>query len=149
MLVTKTFKFDMAHRLPKHTGKCQNIHGHTYQIDVKVSGELDKTKDSPSEGMVIDFSMLKHIVKTFIDRYLDHYYLSYSGDTEVIKFMQEQGFAVTIVDFIPTAENMAKWVYNNISTVLTEQCDAVLLYSVKVWETPTSYAEYFKPITKL
>ena len=56
MLITKEFTFDAAHKLDWHQGKCKNLHGHTYKLQVTVVGELNKN------GIVIDFGDLKNIV---------------------------------------------------------------------------------------
>jgi 6-pyruvoyltetrahydropterin/6-carboxytetrahydropterin synthase len=68
--VTRTFTFDAAHQLPWHTGKCRNLHGHTYRLEVTVEGPLNE------DGIVIDFSDLAKVVRsTITDRY-DHRYLN-------------------------------------------------------------------------
>lgn len=70
MKITKIFTFDSAHRLPWHKGKCFDLHGHTYKLEVTVEGPLDKN------GIVIDFGDLKKIVKKeILDKY-DHKYLN-------------------------------------------------------------------------
>lgn len=143
MLVTKEFTFDMGHRLPNHNGKCRNIHGHTYKLQVTVEGNAEgKVPGASDEGMVIDFSDLKKIVKGFIDEHLDHFYMSYGGDTEIVDFIKSQGYALTVVDFVPTAENMVKWLWNDFEPKFSTL--NVALHSIKLWETPTSFAELTK-----
>ena len=132
MLVTKTFTFDMAHRLTEHKAKCWNIHGHTYKLEVTLMGKLK------ANGMVIDYTDLKNVVNEFIDENLDHKYLSNSADEEVIKFMQKSKFALTVVDFEPTAENMVEWIFDELKDKFGA---GVQVYAIKLWETPTSSAE--------
>jgi 6-pyruvoyltetrahydropterin/6-carboxytetrahydropterin synthase len=141
MLITKEFTFDMAHRLPNHAGKCWNIHGHTYKMQVTIKGEVGASEGSHLEGMVLDFSEVKHHVKKFIDNHLDHYYLSDSRDTLVTDFLVKNKFAVTAVNFVPTAENMAEWIFNKLDSEFKTYF-GVELYSIKIWETPTSFAEF-------
>lgn len=87
MKITKIFTFDSAHRLSWHKGKCSNLHGHTYKLEVTVEGLLDEN------GIVIDFGDLKKIVKKeILDKY-DHQDLNKFWDN-------------------PTAENMALDFYN-------------------------------------
>lgn len=90
MQVTKKFTFDSAHKLLNYKGKCKNLHGHTYMLNVTVSGDIDK-----KSGMVIDFVDLKRIVNKKIIDILDHNMLN-----EVI----EQ----------PTAENLAVWIWDQL-----------------------------------
>ena len=70
--VTKKFKFETGHALYGHDGKCKNIHGHSYQLEVTVQGKPIADKNNPKYGMVIDFSDLKEIVKKEIVDEFDH-----------------------------------------------------------------------------
>ena len=114
MRVGKTFTFDAAHRLPEYDGKCQNLHGHTYTVEIVLAGCV---RDG---GMVLDFSRLKDIVDARVISVLDHAYLN---DVPGLK--------------VPTAENICSWIW-----VQLHACKELRfkLRSVKVWETPTSYA---------
>lgn len=112
LFVSKEFSFDAAHNLVKYHGKCENLHGHTYKLVVTVAGEKD------DEGMVIDFSELKKIVKDNVLNILDHSYIN-----DII----EQ----------PSAENIAEWIWNKISSKLNS--NRYFLYEIKLYETPTSY----------
>lgn len=109
--VTKIFTFDAAHHLPFHKGKCKNLHGHTYKLEVTVGGELDEN------GLVIDFGDLKKIVSENIIEKYDHKNLN---------------------DFFkhPTAEIMV----GSIALELAKTFPGVK--KVRLWETPTSYAEW-------
>ena len=86
MRVTKIFSFDSAHQLHGHSGKCANLHGHTYRLEVTVEGPVN------GEGMVVDFYDLKQIVEERVIRKLDHTFIN---------------------DIIPvsTAENIVQWVW--------------------------------------
>ena len=63
--VTKEFPFEMAHVLWNYDGPCKNVHGHSYRLFVTLSGFPTDNKDNPKNGMVIDFSDLKSIVKKY------------------------------------------------------------------------------------
>lgn len=89
MLVTKEFSFDSAHYLPDYHGKCENMHGHTYKLQVTVEGEVQP------DGMVIDFVKLKEIVKNKVIDKLDHKILN-----EIIAN--------------PSAENTAIWIWEQL-----------------------------------
>ncbi len=112
MRVSKVFSFDSAHFLPAYHGKCEALHGHTYRLVVTVAGVPDP------EGMVIDFIFLKKIVQEEVLSVLDHSLLN---------------------DILPqpTAENIAKWIWNRISEKV--RSDQAALFEIEVWETPTSY----------
>lgn len=70
MRVTKIVKFDAAHRLPNYQGKCANLHGHTWTLEVSAEGKRD-----PISGMVMDFSEMQTFLEPIIAR-LDHGFLN-------------------------------------------------------------------------
>ena len=68
--VTRTFTFEAAHQLPWHEGKCRNLHGHSYRLEVTVDGPIGE------QGIVVDFADIKRVVeRDVVDRY-DHRYLN-------------------------------------------------------------------------
>ena len=115
MILIKEFEFDSAHFLPSYNGKCEVLHGHTYKMVIKLEGYPD------SEGMIIDFIELKHIVKKEIVDLLDH---------TCLNDIFEQ----------PSAENIAIWVWNKLDGLLKRENCA--LYEVEIWETKTSGVVY-------
>lgn len=120
--LTKSFTFDAAHFLPNHKGKCSNMHGHTYKLEVTVVRENGKLMESGSdEGMVIDFSDLKTIVKAEVIDKVDHTVLN------------------EVFSFRTTAENMAAHIFG----VLTDKLQplGVKVEKIKLWETPDSCVE--------
>lgn len=120
--VTKSFSFDAAHFLPNHKGKCSNMHGHTYKLEVTVMRNNGQLMDEGSdEGMVIDFSDLKSIVKSEVIDKVDH------------KVLNE------IFPFRTTAENMAAYIFEVLDKSL--QPLGVKVERIKLWETPDSCAE--------
>ena len=72
---TKLFTFEAAHQLPKHSGKCARLHGHSYRLEVTVVGDIIKEEGS-SEGMVVDFADLSKIVEKEIIEQWDHQFLN-------------------------------------------------------------------------
>jgi len=144
MLITKEMEIDMAHRIPSHKSKCRSLHGHRYKIEVGVDDKL--IEEGSSEGMVIDFGDLKWVMAEEIDKKYDHNAIFYRYDP-IIKIIDiispYQPKTPIIVDFIPTAENLAKhWFY-----LLKFKLEAkgVKIKHVKVWETPTSTAIFLAP----
>lgn len=143
MLITKIIEIDMGHRVPNHKSKCRNLHGHRYRIDVGVDDKVITTKGASDEGMVIDFSDLKQIIMEQIDERFDHGFCMYRKDDFATTFLDEfvpTGQKIIFVDFIPTAENLAKHWFNILKSAL--EARDIKLKHVRVWETPTSMAFY-------
>jgi len=118
--VTVQQTFAAGHALRNYRGKCENVHGHNYRIEVKVQGEqLD------SIGLLVDFVELKRVMKGVID-YLDHQFINDLHPFDKVN---------------PSAENIAKFFHDRISEGL-ETDNPVTVAEVKVWETDTSSAVY-------
>jgi len=118
--VTIEETFAAGHALRNYRGKCENVHGHNYRCQVTVEGEqLD------SIGLLVDFVELKRVVHSVLDR-LDHQWLN-----DYPPFNQIN----------PSAENMAKYIYDEIHQGLGPR-DGVRLALVKLWETDTASAIY-------
>lgn len=142
MLITKTIEIDMGHRVPNHKSKCRNLHGHRYKIEVGVDDKVITMPDVSSEGMVIDFGDLKEIMMKEIDDKYDHAFCICSGDDLYVDFhnYRENGMKIIFVDFIPTAENLAKHWFKLLKQKLDKK--RIAISHVKVWETPNSTALY-------
>ena len=128
--------FDSAHFLSGYAGKCANIHGHRWRVEVEVQSKT-LVKDGQLDGMVIDFGDLKKDVKAMADSY-DHA-LIIQKDTmreATLSCLKQDGFNIIVVDFRPTAENFAAFFFKLMKTKG---------YDVKrttVYETPTNSASY-------
>lgn len=144
--VCKTFTVESGHMLSKHPGACRYPHGHTRTIEVVVSSaRLD------SNEMVLDFKALKLAVREYIER-LDHAMAVNSADP--LREAMERVHPDSLIVFEgqdPTTEVLAKDIYDYTACVLRDgfgQGDyrispgAVELERVRVWETPSSWAEY-------
>jgi 6-pyruvoyltetrahydropterin/6-carboxytetrahydropterin synthase len=96
------------------------------------------------EGMVIDFADIKKISNKFIQDRLDHAFMVWDKDEELIKFFNmSKGHKPVIVPFTPTAENVAAYIFNELNNKFKDVYNTGLhLDSVKLWETPTSYVLY-------
>lgn len=92
------------------------MHGHTYFLEVTVSGVIDR-----KTGMIVDFEDIKRVVKDAVLDKLDHQYIN-----DIIK--------------IPTAENIVQWIWGVLSEKLKKY--NVELYMLKLWETPSSFVTY-------
>ncbi len=136
--VSKAFDFESAHALDGYDGKCKDIHGHSYHLIVTVIGSPIEDKDHIKQGMVIDFSDLKKIVKeNIVDRF-DHA-LILKEDSR-FRGIENKMQKVIYTDYQPTCENM---VIDFAHTILPLLPDNVGLHNLKLRETGNSYAEWY------
>ncbi|MDQ2872160.1 MAG: 6-carboxytetrahydropterin synthase QueD [Candidatus Eremiobacteraeota bacterium] len=113
MLIRKLFRFEAAHVLPYHPGKCARLHGHSYRLDVAIAGTLQA--EGPARGMIQDFDTVKTIVKRDVVDALDHQHLN-----DVIEN--------------PTCERIVQWIWDRLLPALPGLEELVL------WETSSSCA---------
>jgi len=139
--VTKEFSFEMAHSLSNYDGPCRNIHGHSYRLFVTIAGIPVTDPDNPKNGMVIDFTDLKNIVRKEIIDIFDHA-ITVSKDYDDNKTAVFRGmFGNTVlVNYQPTCENLVTDFAERIKKHLPGR---VRLHSLKLFETATSYAEWY------
>ncbi|MDK9559920.1 6-carboxytetrahydropterin synthase QueD [Gallibacterium anatis] len=136
--VAKEFSFDMAHLLDGHDGKCQNLHGHTYKLQVIVSGETEN--NGAKKGMVIDFADLKRAVNELIISPMDHAFIydqSSERETKIAQLLQQLNSKTFALPVRSTAENLAQFIFQRL-----QENVGFHLHSIRLWETPTSFAEY-------
>lgn len=113
--------FSAAHLLQHYEGKCANLHGHTWLVEVTVSGTtLDRA------GMLVDFGVLKKMLAGILQNY-DHTCLNQAAD-----FKQQN----------PTAENIARQVFRHMAAGLAGSELDVRVCQVRVWESPDAAATY-------
>ncbi|MDX9725780.1 MAG: 6-carboxytetrahydropterin synthase [Bacteroidales bacterium] len=139
--VTKEFTFEMAHALWNYDGPCKNVHGHSYRLFVTLSGSPVDDASDPKNGMVIDFSDLKRIVSEEIVRIFDHAVtVSDNYDPEKLGLLKKMFGNCVIVGYQPTCENLVADFAVRIGRKLPMM---VKLHSLRLYETATSYAEWF------
>jgi 6-pyruvoyltetrahydropterin/6-carboxytetrahydropterin synthase len=138
--ITKEFKFEMAHALMNYNGPCRNIHGHSYYLYVTLIGEPTPQHGASESGMVMDFGQLKKIVRESIVDELDHALLL-NDKTPAEEIAALKNFnKVVLVPFQPTCENLLVDFAARIKPLLPAH---VKLYSMKLCETVTSFAEWY------
>ena len=113
MQIRKQFRFEAAHVLPFHDGKCSRLHGHSYRLEVTVDGPLQAS--GPATGMVLDFDALARIVRVGVIDVLDHRHLN------------------DIIDN-PTSENIVLWMWRRLGAALPQ------LSELTLWETASACA---------
>ena len=139
--VTKEFKFEMAHALWNYDGPCRIVHGHSYRLFVTLSGVPLNEWENPKNGMVIDFTDLKSIVKKEIVDIFDHaVVVSRRFDKEKLEMFVKMFGNTVLVDYQPTCENLVSDFAERIASLMPE---GAKLHSLKLYETATSYAEWY------
>jgi 6-pyruvoyltetrahydropterin/6-carboxytetrahydropterin synthase len=132
MKIAKEFTWEMGHRLSFHSGKCKNLHGHSYKCWIELSGSPN------SNGMVLDYYDLKKIVEPILDE-LDHSFMVYKNDIELINVLEKLNSRFVLVDFETTAENICLYLLNKMkSSNLPGNIHSI---KMRVLETENSYAE--------
>ncbi|MCC7497403.1 MAG: 6-carboxytetrahydropterin synthase QueD [Bryobacterales bacterium] len=120
VVVEKTFA--AGHALRHYKGKCENVHGHNYRVQVTIEGEKLN-----AIGLLVDFVELKRVLMEVVD-YLDHKFLN-----DIPPF----------IELNPSAENMARYFHDEIMKSIERIADVpVRLREVRIWETDTSIAAY-------
>lgn len=143
MKVTKEVTFDSAHMLSNYKGKCENLHGHTYKLQVTVEAPLQR--EGNEECMVLDFNTLKKAIDVVIEAF-DHAIIfseaRYRSDAEnalMLWAVAHRMNYVVISEGKSTSECIAREIKIRLSQRLAEVSTPSI--SVRVWETPTSFAE--------
>ena len=140
--ITKQFNFETGHALYGYDGACKNVHGHSYKLSVTVIGKPSEDRSNVKYGMVIDFSDLKKIVKEEIVDRFDHatVFNETTPHIELAHELANRGHDVILVKYQPTSENMVIDFAGRIKSRLPEN---ILLHSLKLQETETSFAEWY------
>ncbi len=113
--------FSSAHNLKKYKGKCENLHGHNWNVELFLEAlELNE------EGMIMDFVEVKKILNEIIDK-LDHKYINEIPPFDVLN---------------PTSENIAKYIFSEIKPKINPS--TVIVKRVDIWETDSSRASYYE-----
>ena len=160
--ITRRLEIDMGHRVPDHGSKCRNLHGHRYVIEAKCEGPLAEAGEQ--NGMVVDFGFLKRVMVEQIEKPFDHRLCLFRGDPllsnlfgvdlgpkacaalargEVVTDFgpEVDGQALTVVDAVPTAENLAAIWFAQMAPHVELLTDGrARLIAVTVHETPNCMA---------
>ena len=137
---------DTGHRVPNHKSKCRHFHGHRYRFEAEIEGDIVETSGVSEEGMLMDFSDVSKILTVHIHDVVDHAFVVYEGDEEAINLLSglPPEHRTVIVPFIPTAENLAKWAFEQVQPhIRTAYGNALRLVAMHVRETPKSWASWY------
>ena len=137
MVVACKSSFDAAHILWGYKGKCGNLHGHTYKIEVSVSC---KDVDRNEMGMVADYTELKRVLKPIIEKY-DHAFLSGSEDgDQIYRTCMELGLKIKNISGYSTTENIARQIMKELIAVCKEEQYTWYPSTIRLSETDSTYA---------
>ncbi len=133
MKIAKDFRWEMGHRLQCHKGKCFNLHGHSYKLNVEFEGDIND-----ATGMVMDYFDVKDVVGPIVER-LDHSVAVWDKDSALIKVLDELNSRKVVLPFETTAENLCHYFLDEIkNSKLPENIKRV---KIRVCETENTYAE--------
>jgi len=131
--VTREISFCYGHRLLNYDGKCRHLHGHNGRAVLTLAApNLDEL------GMVMDFTRIKQVVSRWVDDTLDHKMLLHRDDP-VLPLLRQLGEPVHVLDVNPTAENIARLIYEYAAA------QGFPVVEVQLWETDTCHASYTGP----
>ena len=137
---------DTGHRVPNHKSKCRHMHGHRYRWEAELEGDVVALGGVSEEGMLMDFSDVSAILNEYIHDVVDHAFIVYEGDKEALVALSHMGdeHRTLIVSFIPTAENLAKWAFEQVEPHISSSYGNFLkLHAFHVRETPKSWASWY------
>jgi 6-pyruvoyltetrahydropterin/6-carboxytetrahydropterin synthase len=127
--IYKEVQFDASHRLLHYEGKCANLHGHRWKVEVWIEGEPDATT-----GILVDYNVIREIIEMF-----DHQIILNAADPMVPCIAQFQRVITTTGD--PTSELLADLIRKDLAEYCRSHQIAATVTRVRVWESPSCYAE--------
>jgi 6-pyruvoyltetrahydropterin/6-carboxytetrahydropterin synthase len=131
--VTREIRFCYGHRLLNYEGKCRHLHGHNGRAVITL-----ETAQVDPLGMAVDFGRIKQVVSAWIDETLDHRMLLHQDDP-VLPLLRRQGEPVYVMDVNPTAENIARLIFDFTAA------QGLPVVEVQLWETDHCCATYTRP----
>lgn len=137
MAITKKFNFESAHRLYGHEGKCRYLHGHSYKLELSISGPLDPLY------RIVDFDVIKSLIGGWINNHLDHNTILHRMDPLVANTNPEVrqfifGREPFLLNNHPTVECMADFLFYQSYKILKPR--GLRVAKIKLWETESNYA---------
>lgn len=136
LTLMRRIRFCSGHRLLLHGGRCENFHGHNYVAEIYVTGDAQD-----EVGRVLDFSVLKQRFKGWLDEHWDHAFLLWDRDENGLAAIRSvEPHRLFVMPYNPTAENMAKYLLEEVAPQVLEGTGARAV-KIVMWETEESYAE--------
>jgi|TARA_B110000967_G_C18625145_1_gene430838 6-pyruvoyltetrahydropterin/6-carboxytetrahydropterin synthase len=121
------------------------MHGHRYRFEVEIEGDTVQESGVSEEGMLMDFSDVSDILMKHVHDVVDHAFIVFEGDLDAKRACEAmgEGHRTVVVPFIPTAENLAKWAFEQVEPhITTAYGNRLRLVAMHVRETPKSTASW-------
>ena len=125
----KEVSFDASHRLLHYKGKCHNLHGHRWKVEIRIAGRVDS-----QTNILVDYNEIKKVVNRF-----DHQIILNESDPMVPRIQEFHPVITTPGD--PTSELLAVVIRDAIEVEFSSRGQDIRVESIRVWESPTCYAE--------
>jgi 6-pyruvoyltetrahydropterin/6-carboxytetrahydropterin synthase len=122
------------------------MHGHRYRFEAEIEGDVVQDSGVSDEGMLMDFSDISEILTVHIHDIVDHAFVVYEHDTQALQALKcmDDTHRTVIVPFIPTAENLAKWAFDQVQPhIVSAYGNKLKLVAMHVRETPKSVATWY------
>ena len=143
--ITRKLEFDAGHRIPNHASKCRNLHGHRYVLECTVTGPLISQAGDSSEGMIVDFGVLKEVMNNTIVNVWDHALLLWIKDPilDGVGLLEVLGpdHKTVLLPCIPTVERLAEYAFSRIEEALLSY--GLTLTHLRLYETPNCWADQY------
>jgi 6-pyruvoyltetrahydropterin/6-carboxytetrahydropterin synthase len=121
------------------------MHGHRYRFEAEIEGDTVQESGVSEEGMLMDFSDVSDILMKHVHDVVDHAFIVFEGDLDAKRACEAmgEGHRTVVVPFIPTAENLAKWAFEQVEPhITTAYGNRLRLVAMHVRETPKSTASW-------
>tara|TARA_B100000767_G_scaffold203245_1_gene190147 strand:+ start:297 stop:668 length:372 start_codon:yes stop_codon:yes gene_type:complete len=122
------------------------MHGHRYRFEAEIEGDVVQERGVSDEGMLMDFSDVSEILTLHVHDIIDHAFVVYEHDEQALAALacMEDGHRTLVVPFIPTAENLAKWAFEQVQPhIASAYGNRLKLVAMHVRETPKSTATWY------
>ena len=144
LTITKIFNIEMAHALWNYNGKCRHVHGHSYVLHVTIGGKPMNQTTHPNDGMLMDFTDLKKIIKEHIVDVFDHALVLNANASSHNLIPETPPFDNIIkVPFQPTCENLTLYFAKILQKLLPKH---VVLHGLTLYETASAYVKWENPL---
>ena len=144
--IRRYIETDTGHRVPNHKSKCRHMHGHRYRFEAEIEGDVVQQSGVSDEGMLMDFSDISEILTVHIHDIVDHAFVVYENDSQALEALKcmDDTHRTVVVPFIPTAENLAKWAFDQVQPhIVSAYGNKLKLVAMHVRETPKSVATWY------
>ena len=144
--IRRYIETDTGHRVPNHKSKCRHMHGHRYRFEAEIEGDVVQKSGVSDEGMLMDFSDISEILTVHIHDIVDHAFVVYEHDSRALEALKcmDDSHRTVVVPFIPTAENLAKWAFDQVQPhIVSAYGNKLKLVAMHVRETPKSVATWY------